>query len=367
MACCTTIPPLNSTGQKRSSGGIFDLPKSAKRRRPFGSTSVTTINSPHIASALTNSPPSSKFLTSSMFSNINLNNGNGSNHHHHGTTTIIDANDENNKKKSVFQASRSCFTSNTSNLESYSSPFAHQHQQQQQHQQNFNDHQQFEFKNELMERIKHEAKRLIKRKQAPNLSTVNTGSTSNNSTDEEETLVSSSSPSSTITTSTSSLLSASSAASITKTASSSSLSPQTINDGLQANKLLTSSNLILIPSNTSIITKTLSTSNLPQTPTATLSPLTTSLKRANEITNNNSRLNLASVGTKLNHNDLPLFSMNQVNQICSGMIREREQFIREQYDKILAEKLSEQYDSFVKFTHEQIQRRFEKSQCSYVS
>jgi hypothetical protein len=352
MACCTTIPPLNSTGQKRSSGGIFDLPKSAKRRRPFGSTSVTTINSPHVASALTNSPPSSKFLTSS----------------------IIDANDENNKKKSVFQTnslSRSCFTSNTNNLESYSSPFAHhQQQQQQQQQQNFNDHQQFEFKNELMERIKHEAKRLIKRKQAPNLSTVNTGSTSNNSTDEEETLLSSSSPS-IITTSTSSLLSASAAASIAKTASSSSssLSPQTINDGLQANKLLTSSNLIRIPSNTSIITKTLSTSNLPQT-TTSLSPSTTSLKRANEINNintNNSRLNLASVNTKINHNDLPLFSMNQVNQICSGMIREREQFIREQYDKILAEKLSEQYDSFVKFTHEQIQRRFEKSQCSYVS
>ena len=46
MACCTTIPPLNNSsgGQKRTSGGLFDLPKSAKRRRPFTSTSVTTLS-----------------------------------------------------------------------------------------------------------------------------------------------------------------------------------------------------------------------------------------------------------------------------------------------------------------------------------
>jgi len=67
------------------------------------------------------------------------------------------------------------------------------------------------------------------------------------------------------------------------------------------------------------------------------------------------------------HNDLPIFSMNQVNTICERMLKEREMSIREQYDKILTQKLSEQYDSFVRFTHEQIQRRFENSQCSYVS
>lgn len=67
------------------------------------------------------------------------------------------------------------------------------------------------------------------------------------------------------------------------------------------------------------------------------------------------------------HNDLPIFSMNQVNAICERMIGERETAIREQYDKILTQKMSEQYDAFVKFTHEQIQRRFETSQCSYVS
>lgn len=67
------------------------------------------------------------------------------------------------------------------------------------------------------------------------------------------------------------------------------------------------------------------------------------------------------------HNDLPIFSMNQVNAICERMLAERETALREQYDKILTQKTSEQYDAFVKFTHEQIQRRFEGSSCSYVS
>lgn len=321
MACCTTIPPLNSTGQKRSSGGIFDLPKSAKRRRPFGSTSVTTVNAPLIASSLATNVLSSptKLLTNSIFSNLNISNGPSSSTSH----VIIDASDENNKKRSAFQTNNSPFGSSSTS----------------------STHQQFEFKSELMERIKHEAKRLIKRKQASNLSTVNTGSTSNNSTDEDESSLVTTSPSS----------SPSSSSSLTQTTSS--LSPH-VNDNLLAcNSKLTSvssSNLILIPNATSITKTTTATTTTSNT-----------LKRSNEATNinTNNRLNLAVT----NHNDLPLFSMNQVNQICSGMIREREQLIREQYDKILAEKLSEQYDSFVKFTHEQIQRRFEKSQCSYVS
>lgn len=65
--------------------------------------------------------------------------------------------------------------------------------------------------------------------------------------------------------------------------------------------------------------------------------------------------------------EVPLFTMSQVNAICEKMVKEREAAIREQYDKILTQKLSEQYDAFVKFTHEQLQRRFENSQCSYVS
>ena len=41
------------------------------------------------------------------------------------------------------------------------------------------------------------------------------------------------------------------------------------------------------------------------------------------------------------------------------MMKEREEKLREQYDAVLNNKLAEQYDAFVKFTYDQIQRRYE--------
>lgn len=261
MACCTTIPPLNSNGQKRTSGGLFDLPHSAKRRRPLGTTLTTTTSSSSI---------------------------------------IIDANAE--KNSSVFQAripysplgSVNHINSSSSFLvESSFSAASLPHHTNQQSQQPGDD----QYKSDLMERIKHEAKRLIKRKQMT-VGAIVTTSSSNDIANNNQNLTSPpSSPKSAAASSSSSLV----------------ISPKPT---LQA----TSS------------TKTSSNSLLP-----------------------------------INHNDLPIFSMNQVNLICDRMLKEREQSIREQYDRILSQKLSEQYDAFVKFTHEQIQRRFENSQCSYVS
>ena len=46
-----------------------------------------------------------------------------------------------------------------------------------------------------------------------------------------------------------------------------------------------------------------------------------------------------------------------MNLICEQLLRDREVKIREDYDKVLAAKLSEQYDCFVKFTADQIQQR----------
>lgn len=63
----------------------------------------------------------------------------------------------------------------------------------------------------------------------------------------------------------------------------------------------------------------------------------------------------------------PLFTYRQIELICERMIKERESQIREEYDKILTAKLSEQYDTFVKFTHDQVQRRFENCTPSYLS
>lgn len=42
--------------------------------------------------------------------------------------------------------------------------------------------------------------------------------------------------------------------------------------------------------------------------------------------------------------------------ICERMLTERESQLREEYDRILNIKLSEQYDAFVKFSNDQLQR-----------
>ena len=57
----------------------------------------------------------------------------------------------------------------------------------------------------------------------------------------------------------------------------------------------------------------------------------------------------------------------QVSLICERLVHEREEALREEYDKVLTNKLAEQYDAFVKFTYDQIQRRLSDRPMSYVS
>ncbi|XP_060769525.1 akirin-2 [Neoarius graeffei] len=63
----------------------------------------------------------------------------------------------------------------------------------------------------------------------------------------------------------------------------------------------------------------------------------------------------------------PLFSLKQVGLICERLLKEREEKVREEYEEILSTKLAEQYDAFVKFTHDQIMHRFGEQAPSYVS
>ncbi|KAF7694543.1 akirin-2 [Silurus meridionalis] len=63
----------------------------------------------------------------------------------------------------------------------------------------------------------------------------------------------------------------------------------------------------------------------------------------------------------------PLFSVKQVGLICERLLKEREEKIREEYEETLTSKLAEQYDTFVKFTHDQLMRRFGEQPASYVS
>ncbi|CAF1125214.1 unnamed protein product [Didymodactylos carnosus] len=62
----------------------------------------------------------------------------------------------------------------------------------------------------------------------------------------------------------------------------------------------------------------------------------------------------------------PLLSLKQVNEICARLLNERGEKIREEYDRILAMKLNQQYESFVRFTQDQLTRRFSELQFSYA-
>ncbi|XP_034050938.1 akirin-2 [Thalassophryne amazonica] len=63
----------------------------------------------------------------------------------------------------------------------------------------------------------------------------------------------------------------------------------------------------------------------------------------------------------------PLFTLRQVGMICERLLKESEEKVREEYEKTLTLKLAEQYDTFVKFTHDQLMRRFGEQPASYVS
>ncbi|XP_056413061.1 akirin-1 [Hyla sarda] len=65
--------------------------------------------------------------------------------------------------------------------------------------------------------------------------------------------------------------------------------------------------------------------------------------------------------------DQPTFSLRQVGILCERLLKDHEEKIREEYEQILSTKLQEQYESFVKFTHDQIMRRYGARPASYVS
>ncbi|XP_062843451.1 akirin-1 [Trichomycterus rosablanca] len=65
--------------------------------------------------------------------------------------------------------------------------------------------------------------------------------------------------------------------------------------------------------------------------------------------------------------DQPSFTLRQVGFLCERLLKDHEEKIREEYEQILNTKLAEQYESFVKFTQDQIMRRYGARPASYVS
>jgi len=60
-------------------------------------------------------------------------------------------------------------------------------------------------------------------------------------------------------------------------------------------------------------------------------------------------------------------TISNVATMCETLLRQREDQIREEYDKILAEKLSEQYEVFCRYTQDQLRTHKSAASSSYIS
>ncbi|CAB1330649.1 unnamed protein product [Coregonus sp. 'balchen'] len=94
-------------------------------------------------------------------------------------------------------------------------------------------------------------------------------------------------------------------------------------------------------------------------------------------------LSTSAGGSSPSRKEQPLFTLRQVGMICERLLKEREDKVREEYEETMTSKLAvrdklnpslsshvsitEQYDTFVKFTHDQLMRRFGEQPASYVS
>ncbi|KAJ8289540.1 hypothetical protein GJAV_G00002480 [Gymnothorax javanicus] len=73
------------------------------------------------------------------------------------------------------------------------------------------------------------------------------------------------------------------------------------------------------------------------------------------------------LGSSSAKKEQPSFTLRQVSYLCERLLKDHEEKIRQDYEHILNTKLAEQYESFVKFTQDQIMRRYGARPASYVS
>jgi len=63
----------------------------------------------------------------------------------------------------------------------------------------------------------------------------------------------------------------------------------------------------------------------------------------------------------------PLFTLPQVQIICERLLKEQASNLRDDYDQILKTRMAEQYDTFVRFTYDQIHHNLQANTMSYLS
>jgi hypothetical protein len=80
--------------------------------------------------------------------------------------------------------------------------------------------------------------------------------------------------------------------------------------------------------------------------------------------NKQRNLNQSQNNTELNER---LFTVQEVKEIVARAIQEKEQSLRMEYDRILQERLQEQFRNFSKFNEDYISRQLKHSDFSYLS
>jgi len=63
----------------------------------------------------------------------------------------------------------------------------------------------------------------------------------------------------------------------------------------------------------------------------------------------------------------PLFTLHQVQIICERLLKEQTEKLRDEYNQILKARMAEQYDTFVRFTYDQIHNNLQSNTMSYLS
>ena len=64
----------------------------------------------------------------------------------------------------------------------------------------------------------------------------------------------------------------------------------------------------------------------------------------------------SSLFTNSTTDDIPMFTNLQTAQMCARLLREQDRSIREQYEQLLTSKLNEQYDTFVRYSHDSVHK-----------
>lgn len=95
--------------------------------------------------------------------------------------------------------------------------------------------------------------------------------------------------------------------------------------------------------------------NTPSSPTKQQSIFTSSPTKTQSL-KSSSLTNLSST------DDTPVFSYAQTAQMCARLLREQDKSLREQYEQLLTTKLNEQYEQFVRYSHDSVHKNPSKHQ-----